>query len=123
MMRIASKLTVMQACKGYAPRYSTVQKGRLRQVLFAARHILLDCFGKLEDSRTGEDLIPWMLQVSLYPYTYLYIWICCFRFGTPVFSGHPLALNVNCAIMLVQLSSVLVHVDAQNQVRTHLAGT
>lgn len=51
-----------KGCKGYAPRYSTSQKGRLRQVLFAARHILQDCFGKLEDSRTGQDLIPWMLQ-------------------------------------------------------------
>lgn len=58
-------LTVMQGCQGYAPRYSTSQKGHLRQSLFAARQILLDCFGKLEDSRTGQDLIPWMLQVSL----------------------------------------------------------
>ncbi|DBB07124.1 TPA: hypothetical protein ACH3X1_011698 [Trebouxia sp. C0004] len=51
-----------QSCRGYAPRYSASQKGHLRQVLFAARHILLDCFGRLDDSRTGEDTIPWMLQ-------------------------------------------------------------
>ena len=57
---------MMQGCQGFAPRYSTSQKGHLRQALFAARHILLDCFGKLEDSRTGQDLIPWMLQVSLF---------------------------------------------------------
>jgi len=33
-------------------------------VLFAARHILLDCCGTLDDSRTGEDAISWMLQAS-----------------------------------------------------------
>ncbi|KAL0045181.1 hypothetical protein WJX82_011267 [Trebouxia sp. C0006] len=51
-----------QSCRGYAPKYSASQKGHLRQVLFAARHILLDCCGRLDDSRTGEDAISWMLQ-------------------------------------------------------------
>ena len=59
-----SRACRVQGCRGYAPRYPTSQKGRLRQVLFAARHILLECFGKLEDSRTGEDVIQWMLQVG-----------------------------------------------------------
>ncbi|KAL0028293.1 hypothetical protein WJX79_007931 [Trebouxia sp. C0005] len=51
-----------QSCRGYAPKYSASQKGHLRQVLFAGRHVLLDCFGQLDDSRTSEDVIPWMLQ-------------------------------------------------------------
>ena len=55
-----------QSCRGYAPRYSASQKGHLRQVLFAARHILLDCCGRLDDSRTGEDAISWMLQARAY---------------------------------------------------------
>ena len=61
----------VQGCQGYTPRYSTSEKGRLRQVLFAARHILLEFFGKLEDSRTGEDVIQWMLQVSNSPIQFL----------------------------------------------------
>lgn len=55
----------VQSCRGYAPQYTPSQQAFLRQVLFAARHILSDCFGPLEDSRTGEDLIPWLLQVLL----------------------------------------------------------
>ncbi len=54
-------------------------------MLFAARHILLDCFGRLDDSRTGEDAISWMLQARAYlffsPYLHtvnqnqLYTWV------------------------------------------------
>ena len=55
---------LLQSCRGHAPKYSASQKGHLRQVLFAARHILLDCCGRLDDSRTGEDVISWMLQAS-----------------------------------------------------------
>ena len=54
----------LQSCRGYAPKYSASQKGQLRPVMFAARHILLDCCGRLDDSRTGEDAISWMLQVQ-----------------------------------------------------------
>ena len=54
----------LQSCRGYAPRYTAEQTSKLRQVLFGGRQILHDCFGRLEDSRTGEDVISWMLQVT-----------------------------------------------------------
>lgn len=54
----------MQSCKGHAPGYTPQQQGSLRQVLFAVRQVLSDSFGPLIDSRTGDDLIPWMIQVQ-----------------------------------------------------------
>ena len=57
---------VMQSCQGYAPRYADDQLSKLRQVLFAARQILHDSFGRLDDSRTGEDVMSWMLQVDAF---------------------------------------------------------
>ena len=92
----------MQGCQGYAPRYSTSQKSLLRQALFAARHILLDCFGTLEDSRTGQDTIPWMLQVR--GFFLLFFFICIF-FPLLGFWAGPHFMDASGLLLILPLFS------------------
>lgn len=47
---------------GYGPFYSTEKKQHLRGVLSAALIILRSCYDRLFDSRTGYDLLPYILQ-------------------------------------------------------------
>ncbi len=51
-----------QDCRGVAPQYDASARAQLREVLFAARHIVTEATGGLPDSRTGQDLLPMLLQ-------------------------------------------------------------
>ncbi|KAK9903346.1 hypothetical protein WJX75_003447 [Coccomyxa subellipsoidea] len=51
-----------QDCRGIAPRYDAAATAQLREVLYAARHVLTEATGGLPDSRTGQDLLPMLLQ-------------------------------------------------------------
>jgi hypothetical protein len=57
----------MQACRGAAPVYGPEQRAQLRKVLFAARHLLAEATDALWDSRSGEDLLPLLLQARARP--------------------------------------------------------
>ena len=52
----------VQDCRGIAPRYDAAATAQLREVLYAARHVLTEATGGLPDSRTGQDLLPMLLQ-------------------------------------------------------------
>eukprot|EP00890_Picochlorum_soloecismus_P005236 jgi/Picsp_1/5713/NSC_03072-R1_acyl- n-acyltransferase with ring fyve phd-type zinc finger protein len=52
---------------GKGPKYSVEQKKSLRKILSAAYIILETCYDKVVDSRTGEDLIPKLVQGVRYP--------------------------------------------------------
>lgn len=49
---------------GYVPAYTDEQKAELRSVLSAARQILNSGYTKIYDSRTGDDVMPWLLKGS-----------------------------------------------------------
>lgn len=52
-----------EKCFGFAPNYSKKQRKRLRTVLSAAYYILhVGYGGKISDSRTGADILPWMMR-------------------------------------------------------------
>lgn len=52
---------------GKGPKYSVEQKKSLRKILSAAYIVLKACYGRIVDSRTGEDLIPKLVQGVRYP--------------------------------------------------------
>ncbi|PSC69844.1 oxidoreductase [Micractinium conductrix] len=49
-------------CRGYAPAYSPDQQEQLQAVLSAALHVVHSCYAPIPDSRTGADIIPWLLR-------------------------------------------------------------
>lgn len=51
-----------QECRGFAPAYGAAQRAELASVLFAARHVMAEAANPLHDGRTGQDLIPLLLQ-------------------------------------------------------------
>ena len=52
----------MQDCQGHAPNYGEGARGTLRETLYAVRHLFHEAMGPLQDSRTGQDLVPMLLQ-------------------------------------------------------------
>ena len=52
----------MQDCRGPAPLYDPQQRAELRALLFAARHLFAEAASPLWDGRTGQDLLPLLLQ-------------------------------------------------------------
>ena len=84
--------------------------------MFAARHILLDCFGKLEDSRTGQDLIPWMLQVSLFVFLFSYSSLLLFSFLFIVHFMDASGQSLCCLLLVLRSLLFNVHwLDASGQ--------
>lgn len=61
----------VQSCRGVAPAYGPEQRAQLRRVLFAARHLLAEATDALWDSRSGEDLLPLLLQARTRPAAFL----------------------------------------------------
>lgn len=45
-----------------APQYDEAARQQLKEVLYAVRHLLTEATGGLPDSRTGQDLLPMLLQ-------------------------------------------------------------
>ena len=50
------------SCTGFTPAYTDDQKKDLRLILSAARAIVQECYAPILDSRTGADIIPWLLR-------------------------------------------------------------
>ena len=60
---------MLQDCQGFAPRLDEGAQAKLRLALLASRSVLASCYSTLQDSRTGEDLLPLLLQArTLSPY-------------------------------------------------------
>ena len=53
---------MVQECRGCAPLYGATQRAELARVLFAVRHVMAEAADPLRDGRTGQDLIPLLLQ-------------------------------------------------------------
>ncbi|KAK9827463.1 hypothetical protein WJX74_003733 [Apatococcus lobatus] len=52
-----------EACHGWAPKYSELERSQLRDLLWAVRQVLTESFsGGLPDVRVGGDLLPLLLQ-------------------------------------------------------------
>ena len=52
----------VQDCQGHAPHYEEGTREALRETLYAVRHLFHEAMGPLQDSRTGQDLLPMLLQ-------------------------------------------------------------
>jgi hypothetical protein len=50
------------SCTGFTPAYTDDQKKDLRLILSATRAIIQECYAPIVDSRTGADIIPWLLR-------------------------------------------------------------
>ena len=53
---------ILQDCCGHVPKYEEGTKEILRETLYALRHMFHEAMGPLHDSRTGQDLLPMLLQ-------------------------------------------------------------
>ncbi|KAL4423051.1 hypothetical protein ABPG77_002085 [Micractinium sp. CCAP 211/92] len=49
-------------CRGYAPAYSAEQRQQVQVALSAALQLLHSCYAPIPDSRTGADILPWLLR-------------------------------------------------------------
>ena len=52
----------VQDCQGHAPNYVEGTRGNLREMLYVVRHLFHEAMGPLRDGRTGQDLLPGLLQ-------------------------------------------------------------
>ncbi|KAI3428570.1 hypothetical protein D9Q98_007392 [Chlorella vulgaris] len=53
-------------CRGHAPAYTPEQRQHLKVALSAGMHVLHSCYAPLPDSRTGEDMLPWLLRGAVF---------------------------------------------------------
>lgn len=53
---------LVQDCQGHVPHYGEGTRETLRETLYAVRHLIHEAMGPLQDSRTGQDLLPGLLQ-------------------------------------------------------------
>ncbi|PRW44524.1 oxidoreductase [Chlorella sorokiniana] len=49
-------------CRGHSPAYAPEQRRQLQVSLSAALQVLHSCYDPLPDSRTGADMLPWLLR-------------------------------------------------------------
>ncbi|KAL4428317.1 hypothetical protein ABPG75_002406 [Micractinium tetrahymenae] len=49
-------------CRGHAPAYTPEQREQVQVALSAALQVLHSCYEPIPDSRTGADILPWLLR-------------------------------------------------------------
>lgn len=52
----------LQDCCGHAPAYGEGARETLTETLYALRHMFHEAMGPLHDARSGQDLLPGLLQ-------------------------------------------------------------
>ena len=60
--KVQSAVLRIQDCCGHAPAYGEGARETLRETMYALRHLFHEAMGPLHDSRTGQDLLPALLQ-------------------------------------------------------------